>query len=313
VNATYILNQNSTTTIDGLLFEMREQMCAYGCTLPSDFPPGVAVANVVDNGQGCVMALALPLNAEVYLYRTTQDPTEQQECWDSTIAIIENCVRGGANQGWWNGDHIGQFYQGGVQPLNGANGTSHAPLNPAMTLEPLKGPGVGLPSVTTTATLAALPTPAFCFKSIYGEDPLSVSPMTLQLNDGQTTDIPGLLGDMGNALCSDITTCTTSSTIPSSAMRATSGYGSCTVSVYLPGGLVGAVSYIGDGTPITTALCNSAFSAIIGLCVKPGSGNGFYYGQAEEGHNIFQAGLVLDSIPDEPQAIAGLTPLQTAS
>jgi hypothetical protein len=84
------------------------------------------------------------------------------------------------------------------------------------------------------------------------------------------------------------------------------------VSVYLPGGLVATVSYTSDDTPSTTAMCNAAFSAIIELCVKPGSGNAFYYGQAQDGHNVFQAGLLLDSIPDEPQAVSGLTPLQTA-
>ncbi|RBQ73022.1 hypothetical protein VDGD_21430 [Verticillium dahliae] len=41
-----------------------------------------------------------------------------QQCWDSIENIIDKCVDNQAKSGWWNGNHVYQFYKAGVRQLN---------------------------------------------------------------------------------------------------------------------------------------------------------------------------------------------------
>jgi hypothetical protein len=77
----------------------------------------------------CEIAIAVSSDAEAYFYRGYPAVGVQwQECWDSTQNIIDTCVAGGPNEGWWNGDHAYQFYQGGYRPRNG-NGAKHGEIS----------------------------------------------------------------------------------------------------------------------------------------------------------------------------------------
>jgi hypothetical protein len=44
--------------------------------------------------------------------------SQQDQCWQSTQAIIENCYKNGFDEGWANGPNPNQFYQGGFRSVN---------------------------------------------------------------------------------------------------------------------------------------------------------------------------------------------------
>lgn len=113
--------QNLTIT-DGqvspnsLLYRIRQMVCNGTCSVPQGVPPS-DVAIVAHNG--CEISIGVTNTLEAWIASTFPPVgVEQQECWNSTQSIIEQCVQNQANTGWWNGDHIYQFYQAGFRPLN---------------------------------------------------------------------------------------------------------------------------------------------------------------------------------------------------
>ena len=73
----------------------------------------------------CEINVAVPSDAEAYCYRSYPAVGVQwQECWDATQCIIDQCVAQGSNEGWWNGDHVYQFYKCGYRPSN-SNGAAY--------------------------------------------------------------------------------------------------------------------------------------------------------------------------------------------
>ena len=83
---------------------MRQMICNGTCSSPQGIPPA-AVAIAQDGPKNsCEISVGISPNAEAYMYRTTP-PTgvEWQECWDSTMNIIQECIGTLSGKGWWNG------------------------------------------------------------------------------------------------------------------------------------------------------------------------------------------------------------------
>lgn len=98
--------QNLTTT-DGqvspnsLLYRIRQMVCNGTCSVPQGVPPS-DVAIVAHNG--CEISIGVTNTLEAWIASTFPPVgVEQQECWNSTQSIIEQCVQNQANTGWWNG------------------------------------------------------------------------------------------------------------------------------------------------------------------------------------------------------------------
>ncbi|KAH0565674.1 hypothetical protein GP486_000930 [Trichoglossum hirsutum] len=119
-----ILTDGSTTNLHDLLIRMREVICNDRCEAPQGVPDSVLRAS--GTGPDCEIAVALPNNVEAYMYRNSHSQgSEWQQCWDSTQYIIDKCIWGGPNTGWWSGTFQDQFYEAGVRPLNG-DGNKHS-------------------------------------------------------------------------------------------------------------------------------------------------------------------------------------------
>ncbi|KAI9766649.1 MAG: hypothetical protein M1839_004789, partial [Geoglossum umbratile] len=106
-----------------LLYRMRQMICNGTCSSPEGVPPAVVAIAQNDAKESCEISVGISKDAEAYMYRTTPAvDVEWQECWDSTQNIIEVCVKDTANKGWWNGDHVYQFYEAGFRALNDKQG-----------------------------------------------------------------------------------------------------------------------------------------------------------------------------------------------
>jgi hypothetical protein len=119
---------DGTSNPNDLLYRIREKICNNDCSAPRGIS-GNVYSTAQNSGQtDCEIAVAVSDEAEGYFYRSYPAIGEQwQECWDSTENIINKCVNGGPNNGWWNGDHEYQFYQGGFRAKNG-QGAKHTPI-----------------------------------------------------------------------------------------------------------------------------------------------------------------------------------------
>ena len=98
--------QNLSTT-DGqlspnsLLYHIRQMVCNGSCSAPQGLP--LSVVAIVKNS-ACEISVGVTNGLEGYVYSSFPPAgVEQQECWNSTQAIIEQCVHNQANTGWWNG------------------------------------------------------------------------------------------------------------------------------------------------------------------------------------------------------------------
>ncbi|KAI9776492.1 MAG: hypothetical protein M1839_009526 [Geoglossum umbratile] len=112
-----------------LLFRMREVLCNNKCEQPANLPSnGQQLTQIypsVGSDKECEISIAIQNNIEAWIYRTTPaKDSEQQQCWDATEQIINNCIQNQGNTGWSNGPDDYQFYQVGFRPLNGP-GSKH--------------------------------------------------------------------------------------------------------------------------------------------------------------------------------------------
>ena len=100
--------QNLSTT-DGsvspndLLYRIRQTVCNGSCLAPQGVPSNdVAIAQ--SGTDYCEISVGVTNTLEAYVYsKTPPVGAEQQECWNSTQSIIQQCVQNQASTGWWNG------------------------------------------------------------------------------------------------------------------------------------------------------------------------------------------------------------------
>lgn len=89
---------------NSLLYRIRQMICNGTCSVPQGVPSNdVAIAQ---NGY-CEISIGVTNTLEAWIYSGFPPVgVEQQECWNSTQSIIDQCVRNQANTGWWNGSVI---------------------------------------------------------------------------------------------------------------------------------------------------------------------------------------------------------------
>ncbi|KAH7382503.1 hypothetical protein DE146DRAFT_704047 [Phaeosphaeria sp. MPI-PUGE-AT-0046c] len=147
-------------SLQDLLFKLREEACSRTCSTAGPDIPGKAVSTLNDNGQ-CEIRVAITGNIEAYLYRATPARgDQQQQCWDSFEAILNKCVNNGPNKGWWNGNHVSQFYEAGVRPLNDGTAKNNFKLT-----EWLGASTVGL--TCAKDCVGFIPNPDWCNKNCF--------------------------------------------------------------------------------------------------------------------------------------------------
>ncbi|KAF2495331.1 hypothetical protein BU16DRAFT_618169 [Lophium mytilinum] len=126
--------------VDDLLYRLRQVVCDGSCAVPEGIDSKYVA--VYQNGGECEVSIGLSTTTEIYLYRSIWPGAGPdfnavwQECWDSTDNIIKKCVKNKAKSGWWNGDHVYQFYQGGLRALNDPNAKHSAQTKIESWLEP---------------------------------------------------------------------------------------------------------------------------------------------------------------------------------
>jgi hypothetical protein len=146
--------------VEDLLFRLRQVVCDGSCVVPEGISSKYIA--VYQNGGECEVSIGLSATTEIYLYRSISPVdgpdfnTVWQQCWDSTDNIIKKCVKNDAKSGWWyvtvsslaflfqglslmihrNGDHVYQFYQGGLRALNDPNAKHTALTKIGSWLEP---------------------------------------------------------------------------------------------------------------------------------------------------------------------------------
>ncbi|KAG8528285.1 uncharacterized protein KY384_007202 [Bacidia gigantensis] len=112
------LSDGSNATLDQLLYLLQEPICTGTCKIPEGIPSNVAAAT--GDGNYCEIAVAISDSVEGWMF-TNSPPTgvEAEECWVSTQDIIDDCVKADfSKHGWWNGDHVYQYYEAGYRALN---------------------------------------------------------------------------------------------------------------------------------------------------------------------------------------------------
>ncbi|KAI9775690.1 MAG: hypothetical protein M1839_000957 [Geoglossum umbratile] len=137
-----VVETNGNIDPNTLLYTLRQVICSNECGEPANVPSGVAWTKGSKTTGDCEISIAMPNDVEAYMYRGTPSTGVQwQRCWNSTQAIIENCVKNGPNKGWANGPADYEFYEGGFRPLND-KGAIHAPMpkNPLQTPTPTTDP-----------------------------------------------------------------------------------------------------------------------------------------------------------------------------
>ena len=119
--------ENGTVSSIELLYIIRSMLCTEVCEIPAGVPDAAATTQQSDGAIACEISVAVSNTTEAWGYRGTAPVGVQaQQCWDSTAYIIDRCIIARDRPtGWWNGDHVYQFYQVGVRPLN-FNETFHA-------------------------------------------------------------------------------------------------------------------------------------------------------------------------------------------
>ncbi|KAL1600665.1 hypothetical protein SLS60_007053 [Paraconiothyrium brasiliense] len=146
--------------VNDLLYRLRQVVCDGSCAVPQGIDSKYVA--VYHNGGECEVSIGLSTTTEIYFYRSIWPgdgpdfATVWQECWDSTDNIIKKCVKNSAKSGWWyvlisylavafrvisltirrNGDHVYQFYQGGLRALNDPNAKHTAQTKIGSWLEP---------------------------------------------------------------------------------------------------------------------------------------------------------------------------------
>ncbi|KAK6193972.1 hypothetical protein LQW54_011901 [Pestalotiopsis sp. IQ-011] len=117
------LTDGSYHSVNDILYMLREVVCSGSCTAPSAIDSKYVAAYQKDGL--CEISVALSSSTELFVNRDTWPDgsnkdfnTIWQECWDSTQNILDKCVDNQAKSGWWNGDHVYQFYEAGVRSLN---------------------------------------------------------------------------------------------------------------------------------------------------------------------------------------------------
>ncbi|KAH7083710.1 hypothetical protein FB567DRAFT_499132 [Paraphoma chrysanthemicola] len=126
--------------ISDLLYRLRQVVCDGSCAVPEGMDSKYVA--VYQNGGECEVSIGLSTTTEIYFYRSIwpgDGPdfnTIWQQCWDSTDNIIKKCVKNSAKSGWWNGDHVYQFYQGGLRALNDPTAKHAAQTKIGSWLEP---------------------------------------------------------------------------------------------------------------------------------------------------------------------------------
>jgi hypothetical protein len=97
-----MVTDNGNVDPSTLLYSMRQQICSDDCSTPANIPSGVTAVTQDDSQTDCEIAIGVSSTVEAYMYRTYPAiGVEWQECWDSTQDIINNCIQGGPNKGWW--------------------------------------------------------------------------------------------------------------------------------------------------------------------------------------------------------------------
>ncbi|KAI9772214.1 MAG: hypothetical protein M1840_000963 [Geoglossum simile] len=143
-----VVETNGNVDPNTLLYTLRQVICSNSCDKPANLPDGVAWASGSKTTGDCELAVAMPDNVEAYMYRGTPSTGVQwQQCWNSTQAIIETCVKNGPNKGWANGPNDFEFFEGGFRPLND-QGAIHKPMSnqPLSTPTPTGGSDPTKPS-----------------------------------------------------------------------------------------------------------------------------------------------------------------------
>ncbi|TPX17800.1 uncharacterized protein E0L32_002901 [Thyridium curvatum] len=140
------LPDRSNPDVNALLYMLRESVCGGSCTAPPAIPSKYVA--IYQKGGACEVSVALSAKIELFVNRDTwpEDNADfneiWQQCWDSTENLINKCVQNGPKAGWWNGNHVYQFYAAGLRDLNAPD--SHHVQNGIMLGEYLEPPTDGL-------------------------------------------------------------------------------------------------------------------------------------------------------------------------
>ncbi|CRK38099.1 hypothetical protein BN1723_004342 [Verticillium longisporum] len=119
---TAILLGGSATSVNELLYKLRQTVCDGTCKAP-DGVDSKYVAVYKNNG-ACEASIAVSsevvvyVNSDMWPENNNNFNTTWQQCWDSIENIIDKCVDNQAKSGWWNGNQVYQFYKAGVRQLN---------------------------------------------------------------------------------------------------------------------------------------------------------------------------------------------------
>lgn len=172
-NATTILTLNTVVNL------MRVNICNQQCEVPDGLDSSIVRTSTV--GGFCEMSIALEFEVETFLFSNSlPSGPEQQECFDSTLNIINNCIDNSPNTGFWNGDHVLQFYQAGVRPLNGdGNRQTDIPFPTGTFLQKAPTVGVGLASLPPPTPTATPPPAGGGNEGPYFDDPCNSFPFCL--------------------------------------------------------------------------------------------------------------------------------------
>jgi hypothetical protein len=112
-----------------------------------------------------------------------------------------------------------------------------------------------------------------CLSNIHEYPSFSLYNISLKLNDGSTTDVPGLLNSMAQALCSG--KCQAPSNVPANAGSTNNEYGICQINVAISSN---QSAHVVADSSLPMDVCTGAVALDVSTCVIPGSGNNWDYG-----------------------------------
>ncbi|KAG4430862.1 hypothetical protein IFR05_013646 [Cadophora sp. M221] len=101
---TKVVTAKGDASAQELLVRLRQQVCASPCAAPEGVVGGYVGIATDDGNNYCEISVGVSKDVEVDMYwGSPAVGVEWQQCWDSTMNIINNCVKDKNNVGWWNG------------------------------------------------------------------------------------------------------------------------------------------------------------------------------------------------------------------
>ncbi|GME22952.1 Glycoside hydrolase family 27 [Neofusicoccum parvum] len=155
-----------------LLYRMRQMICNSTCAAPEGVNASDVAIYSTNNGDTCEISVGITSDLEAYMIRTTPPVGSQaQQCWDSTYYIVDGCITSERKtKGWWNGNHVYQFYEAGFRKLNNDKSyhilsahssiSTHLPAYTGPAVHSAANASVYMPTPSPAANLSATSTAA---------------------------------------------------------------------------------------------------------------------------------------------------------